>query len=165
MTETGPGKTGSAIRPTARYFEDFSIGEEWISARRTITGADIASFADLTGDHNPIHTDEAFAKTTPFGGRILHGPAVFAIATGLEMQLGLKDGTALAFLGMTWDLLAPVRIGDTIHVYQRVEAVRATRNPERGIVTFWVEVRNQHAEVCQQGQWKIMFYTRPASRG
>lgn len=164
MTDITSGNVIPSIGPAARYFEDFSVGETWTSPRRTITEADIVMFAGFTGDYNPIHTDELFARTTPFGGRILHGPAVFAIATGLEMRLGLKEGTALAFLGMTWDLLAPVKIGDTIHVHQRVDEIRPTRSPERGIVTFWVEVRNQRDEVCQQGQWKIMFYTRPERR-
>ena len=152
----------SAIGPSARYFDDFSVGDSWASPRRTITETDIVLFAGFTGDYNPVHTDEEFAKTTPFGERILHGAAVYAIATGLETRLGLKEGTAIAFLGMTWDLIAPVKIGDTIHVFQRVEALRPTKNPERGIVTFWVEVRNQRGETCQQGEWKIMFYTKAA---
>jgi len=154
--------TVSAIGPNAHYFEDFAVGNAWVSPRRTITEADIVMFAGLTGDYNPIHTDEEFAKTTPFGGRILHGPGVFAIATGLEMRLGLKEGTAIAFLGMTWDLREPVRIGDTINVAQRVKAVRQTKDPTRGIVTFWVEVRNQRGETCQEGEWKVMFHARPA---
>ncbi len=118
-------------------------------------------FAAMTGDYNPVHTDEEFAKTTAFGTRILHGPAVFAISTGLEFRLGLKEGTAIAFLGMTWDLKAPVKIGDTIHVYQRVNAIRPTKNPARGIVNFWVEIRNQNGVVCQEGEWKVMFMSKP----
>ena len=51
---------------------------------RTITEADVSLFAGLSGDFNPLHTDEEFAKTTQFGRRIFHGPGVFAIATGLE---------------------------------------------------------------------------------
>ena len=150
-----------SVGPYARYFDDFKVSEEWLTPRRTITETDIVMFAAITGDHNPVHTDEEFARTTPFGGRILHGPAVFAIATGLEFRLGLKEGTAIAFLGMTWDLKAPVKAGDTIHVYQRVESLRRTSNPLRGIVNFWLEVRNQNGQVCQEGIWKVMLLVRP----
>lgn len=151
------------VGPNALFFDDFKVGQSWLTPRRTISEADIVMFAGLTGDYNPVHTDEEFAKRTPFGTRILHGPAVFAIATGLEFRLGLKEGTAIAFLGMTWNLKAPVKMGDTIHVYQRVDAVRLTSNPNRGIVTFWVEVRNQAGAVCQDGDWKVMFQTRAVS--
>jgi acyl dehydratase len=159
-TQEGPKIT---VGPNALFFDDFKVGQSWLTPRRTISEADIVMFAGLTGDYNPVHTDEEFAKQTPFGTRILHGPAVFAIATGLEFRLGLKEGTALAFLGMTWNLKAPVKMGDTIHVFQRVDAVRMTSNPTRGIVTFWVEVRNQLGAVCQDGDWKVMFHTNAAA--
>lgn len=155
-------RAARGVGPNALFFDEFEVGQSWLSPRRTITEADIVMFAGMTGDYNPVHTDEEFAKRTPFGTRILHGPAVFAIATGLEFRLGLKEGTAIAFLGMTWDLKAPVKIGDTMHVFQRVESVRPTKNPARGIVNFWVEVRNQRDEVCQQGEWKVMFHSTQA---
>ncbi|MCP8897464.1 MaoC family dehydratase N-terminal domain-containing protein [Shinella daejeonensis] len=162
MDASNPAESISLnIGPNALFFEQFTVGQDWKTPRRTVTEADIVLFAGMTGDYNPVHTDEVFARQTPFGTRILHGPAVFAIATGLEFRLGLKEGTAIAFLGMTWDLKAPVKIGDTIHVYQRVESVRPTKNPARGIVGFWVEVRNQNDEICQQGEWKVMFHARP----
>ncbi|ACI59659.1 MaoC domain protein dehydratase (plasmid) [Rhizobium leguminosarum bv. trifolii WSM2304] len=150
------------VGKSAMFFDDFKVGQEWLTPRRTITETDIVMFAALTGDHNPVHTDEIFAQSTPFGARILHGPAVFAIVTGLEFRLGIKEGTAIAFLGMTWDLKAPVKMGDTIHVYQRVDEVRLTSKPGRGIVNFWLEVRNQDGLVCQQGVWKVMFHARDA---
>ena len=148
------------IGHNAKFFEDFEVGMQWESPRRTITEADIMMFAALTGDHNPIHTDEEFAKQTAFGGRILHGPAVFAIATGLESRLGIKEGTAVAFLGMTWDMRGPVKIGDTIHVRESIAAKRETKKPSTGIVNFEVAVVNQRGDIIQEGEWKVMMHRR-----
>lgn len=143
------------------YFDDFRVGQSWVSPARTITDADVVNFAGLSGDFNPIHTDEEFARRSQFGSRVFHGPGVFAVATGLESRLGIKEGTAIAFLGMTWQLKAPVFIGDTIRVEQRVAAVRpSSSKPDRGIVTFDVQVLNQRDTVVQDGQWLVMFYRR-----
>lgn len=150
----------SALTPgigqNAKFYDEFQVGDSWESPRRTITETDVVMFAAITGDHNPIHTDEEFAKTTVFGGRILHGPAGFAIAAGLESRLGIKEGTAIAFLGMTWDLKGPIRIGDTIRVRERVTSKRDTKKPSAGIVFFQVELVNQKNEVVQEGEWKVM---------
>lgn len=148
-------------RSRGMYFEEFEVGQQWDSPARTITEADVVLFAGFSGDFNPLHTDEEFAKTTQFKGRIFHGPGVFAIATGLESRLGIKEGTAIAFLGMTWNLRGAVRIGDTIHVHQTVASARATSKPDRGIVTFDVTVVNQNGDECQSGQWVVMFQRTP----
>ena len=151
----------TGIGQNALYFDELTVGQEWNSPRRTITEADIVMFAALTGDHNPVHTDEEFAKTTVFGGRILHGPAGFAIATGLESRLGIKEGTAIAFLGMTWDLRGPIKIGDTTHVNQKVGSKRETKKPSVGIVNFQVALVNQRGESVQEGEWKVMMHCKP----
>jgi acyl dehydratase len=163
MAELAEAQTAVGIGPNAKYYEDLEVGTEWNSPRRTITEADIVLFTAVTGDNNPVHTDEEFAKNTVFGGRILHGPAVFAIATGLESRLGIKEGTAVAFLGMTWDMRGPVKIGDTIHVYERVASRRETKKPGIGIVNFYVSVKNQRDEVVQEGEWKVMMHCRKSA--
>ena len=138
------------------YYEDLEVNQVFESPKRTITDADVSQFASFSGDFNPIHTDEEFAKTTQFGTRILHGPAGFAIATGLESRLGIKEGTAIAFLGMSWDLRAPIIPGDTIHVIETIASKRETSKKDRGIVNFDVKLVNQKGEVCQEGEWKVM---------
>ncbi len=97
-----------------RVFDEFEIGQRFVTPGRTITEADIGGFAGLTGDYNPVHTDETFAAATDFGSRIAHGPMGIGIAFGLASRLDLIDGTVVALLGITWDFKAPMRPGDTI---------------------------------------------------
>ena len=56
-----------SIGALARYYEDFTVGESWTTARRTITETDIVTFTSFSGDNNPLHTDAEFAKNTVFG--------------------------------------------------------------------------------------------------
>src|SRR3954467_85242 len=95
VQDRGGNNVSQAARPRGMFFDEFELGQSWDSPARTITEADVTLFAGFSGDFNPLHTDEEFAKTTQFGGRIFHGPGVFAIATGLESRLGLKEGTAI----------------------------------------------------------------------
>lgn len=156
MTSLVPASTAVGL-----YFDDFELGQSWITPKRTITDGEVTAFAGISGDFNPLHIDEEYAKTTQFGGRIFHGPGVFAIATGLESTLGIKSETAIAFLGMTWNMVAPVLIGDTIHVEETVTELRPSKSkPDRGIVAFDVKVRNQRGEICQEGVWNVMFKRR-----
>lgn len=148
------------IGQNAGYYEDFQVGNAWESPRRTITETDIAMFAAFSGDGNPVHTDQEFAKSTFIGGTVLHESAGFAIATGLESRLGLREGTGIAFLGMTWDFKAPIRIADTLFVRERVVSKRETRKSETGIVTFHMQLANQLNQVVQEGEWKIMMIRR-----
>ena len=83
--------------PRGMYFEEFELKQKITTPARTITEADVVGFAGLSGDYNPLHTNEEFAKTTPYGRRIAHGMLVVSIATGLADRQGFIDGTALAF--------------------------------------------------------------------
>ena len=96
------------------YWEEWAIGAEFESPGRTVTEADIVMFAGLSGDYNPLHVNEEYCKTTQFGGRIAHGPLVYAIAAGLLFQLHLYDDTLIAFLGFeNLRFTKPVKAGDT----------------------------------------------------
>src|SRR5450759_5895517 len=71
------------------YWEEWEISAEFESPARTVTEADIVMYAGLSGDYNPLHTNEEYAKQTQFGSRIAHGPLVYGIAAGLLFQLHL----------------------------------------------------------------------------
>jgi acyl dehydratase len=144
------------------YFEDLEVGTEVVSPGRTMTEADIVNFAGLSGDFNIIHTDSEFAKETPFGQRIAHGLLGLSIASGLVARNpGAEQHKLVAFLGMTWDFKNPVLIGDTIRVKQRVAEKRPMKsNPMFGIVIYDATVINQREQVCQTGQWKVMYLKR-----
>ena len=144
-----------------KYFEDFSVGESFTTRARTITETDIVTFAGLSGDYNPLHTDEVFARETPFGRRIAHGLLGLSVQSGLSQGLGITEGTTLAFLGLTWNFKAPIFIGDTIHVVQSVDEKRKTSKPERGIIVFGCKVVNQHGETVQDGTKTLMIRRKP----
>ena len=127
------------------FLEDFEIGLTFETQRRTITEADVSTFAGLSGDYNPLHTDEEFAKAGPFGKRIAHGVLTLAIMTGLWDRLGFSAGSVEAFYG--FDKLrftGPVFIGDSLRA--RVKVVGKKERDSNGLVTFSNEVLNQRGE-------------------
>jgi acyl dehydratase len=145
-----------------KYFEEFAIGEEVVSPARTITEADVVMFAALTGDYNQLHTDEEFAKTTPFGRRIAHGLLVLSDAVGLLGRLGFIEGTALAFRELTWKFSQPVFMGDTIHVKARCRELKPMARLGGGLVIFDLSVVNQEGKTVQKGEWHVLMASKPA---
>ena len=149
-----------AIR--GRYLEDFEIGEQLVTARRTLTEADVVNFAGLSGDFNPLHTDEVFGQTTPFGGRIAHGLLVVAVFSGLVNQAGWFAESTIALLELTNRFVGMVKPGDTIHVCLETTDKKETSKPDRGILTQKVTVRNQRDQAVVEGQQVLMLRRRPA---
>lgn len=143
-------------RPHGLFYEDLAVGAVYKTKGRTVTEADIVNFAGVSGDFNELHLNEEFAKGTQFGKRIAHGLLGLAISSGLTQQLDLYNDTLVAFLGLTWSFKGPVFIGDTIHVVQTIKQKRETKKPDRGIVTFGVQVMNQRGEVAQEGERTLM---------
>ena len=151
--------------PTARglYFEEFAPGRTIVSGGRTITEADVAGFAGLSGDYNQIHMDAEFAASGPFGTRVAHGMLGFSIASGLAVQTGFVEGTVLAFREIqAWKFSQPILFGDTIHVRLEVLEVKALPRLSGGAVTLAVEVVNQRAVTVQHGRWVMLVQSRTA---
>jgi acyl dehydratase len=133
-----------AQRATGRHFEEFDVGDVFVTPARTVTEADIVLFAGLSGDYAAMHTDEASAKTSPFGGRVAHGTLTFVITTGLMFRMThLYHETILALLGIN-DVryTHPVRAGDTIHAVIEIVGKHETSKSERGVLIQRVTTRN-----------------------
>ncbi len=152
--------SGNAAKEIFRslYFDDFSMGQKFVSKARTVTEADVVNFAALSWDHNRLHTDAEYAASTKYGQRIAHGLLGTIIHAGLTYQL--TEGSILAFIELTWQFKLPIYIGDTIHIEQVVKEMRESSKPDRGILTFEKEMFNQRGEVVQTGTTTILIAKR-----
>jgi acyl dehydratase len=137
-------------------FDQFSVGDSFTSQARTITEADVVNFAGLSGDFNPLHTDEEFGRTTPFGGRIAHGMLVAAVATGMANWTGVFEGTTIALMEQVIQYKGAVKFGDTVRLELRVAEKKETSKPDRGVVVFETQVCNQEGKAVIAGRWTLM---------
>ena len=132
---------------SALFFEDFKVGEEFISPGITLTEAQIIDFA-LRFDPQPFHVDVTAAAGGPFGGLIASGFHTAALSFRLFWQTGVLGEASLGSPGideLRW--LKPVRPGDTLHVTAKVlDARRSTSKPDRGIVRMAYSTWNQRGE-------------------
>lgn len=136
----------------AKYFDDFSIGEEALSARRTITETDVVQFSGLSGDFNALHIDEEFAKTTPHKTRIAHGLLSVSVVTGMQAMMGEVNDTTLGLLEVNWRFKKGVIPGDTIYAKFVVKNLKETSKKNRGVLTRSVYVYNQREEIVSEGE-------------
>jgi acyl dehydratase len=144
-----------------RHLEDLPVGLTVTTVARTVGEADIATFAEVSGDFNALHTDDDFVREhTPYRGRIAHGLLVLAISSGLASDL--DDVESIAYLEEGREFVAPTYPGDTIHAVWTVEESRPSRSrPGAGVVRLTVEVVNQDGEVVQRGHDVWLVACRP----
>jgi 3-hydroxybutyryl-CoA dehydratase len=120
------------------------------SLSRKITDRDINAFAELTSDLNPVHLDEAFARTTRFGRRIAHGMfGASLISAVLGTQL---PGKGSIYLSQTLQFLGPVYIDDTVTARVTVQKVRE----DKSIVTLETVCENQRGEIIIRGEAVVL---------
>ena len=125
-----------------------------VSHSKTITEADIVLLAGVSGDFNPVHMCEEYAKKTFFGSRIAHG----ILPLSLMSAAGAKLPGLVVFLGATDRFLAPVRIGDTITATGEVIGVKK----EKGIITLKTTCTNQKGETVVEGEWTVRLFEAPS---
>jgi acyl dehydratase len=143
------------------YWDDHELGRVYWSSARTVTETDVLGFAAVSGDFNPLHTDDELGRTSVFGEKVPHGPLGMLFAMGGYDRIGLVEGVAVAFLEIGWRFKAPFRIGDTVRAKVTVVELVPTRHDNRGIVTLGIELVNQRDEVVQEGEHKFLIRRRP----
>ena len=128
---------------------ELKIGDKF-STTKQITDAVVRAFAELSGDFNPIHLDEEFAKTTQFGRRIAHGMisgALISAVLGNEFK-----GMKIVYLSQTMKFTAPVFIDDTVTATGTVTNIR----DDKQIITLETICTNQYEKIVVKGESMIM---------
>jgi len=126
-------------------YSDLKIGDS-AETTHTVTEEDIETFGRLSGDYNPLHFNEEWAKQTMFGGRIAHGILTAAyVSAVIGMHL---PGPGTIYMSQSMRFLAPVRIGDTITA--RVEVV--AKDDEKRRVTLKTTCMNQDGKTVLDGE-------------
>ena len=111
-----------------------------------ITESEVLAFAKISGDHNPIHVDEAFARTTPFGARIAHGMFVGSLLSAILAPR--LPGPGSIYLSQTFKFLRPAFLGEEISITVTVLEVR----PDKPIVRLETKVLNAKGESILEGE-------------
>jgi acyl dehydratase len=134
-----------------RWYEDFDVGETFVSPGKTMTESEIVDWA-FRFDPQPFHMDKEAARDHMYGGLIASGWMLTTHAFRLFMAVNPFDGSSLGSPGcdaLRW--LVPVRPGDTIRTIARITGMRTSRSkPDRGLIDLNWEVRNQHDETVMR---------------
>ena len=146
-----------------KYFDDFSVGDRFVTGGITLTESDIINFA-LRYDPQPFHLDANAASESAFGGLIASGYQSLALCFRLFIQTGILTKASMGSPGideLRW--LSPVRPGDTLHTSIEVkEVIPSMSKPDRGIVRFRYAAINQHDEEALSFVLNHLLRRRPA---
>jgi NAD(P)-dependent dehydrogenase (short-subunit alcohol dehydrogenase family)/acyl dehydratase len=128
-------------------WEELSPGQRFRTLNRTITETDLVLFTGMTGMLETIFTDRTFAaEKGAIQGQFVPAALTYSLIEGLLCQ-SMIQGTGLAMLELNQQILAPVRVGDTVHGEIEITSVRPTSKGNRGIVVSRIDVKNQQGEV------------------
>jgi len=144
------------------YFDEMNVGDRWTSHTRTVTESDVSDFAGLTGDHDPLHMDHEYARSTPFGRPIAHGLLGLSFVAGLSSQSPAVH--TVAFTGVRdWRFLHPIYFGDTVHVVTEV-VKKSSKGRRRGTILWRRQLINERCQVIQEGEFETIVQVSPGNR-
>lgn len=136
------------------YWDDIEVGKKVISRGRTVTETDVVTFGMITGNWISPHFDVEYAKTTPYGKRLVQGTLIFSWGPGL-LPIG-PPGLVVAFFGVDKiRFVKPVFIGDTIYVEHEIIG-KEDRKDYAGLVSIRLTFKNQRNEVVQINEERLL---------
>ena len=147
-----------------RYFEDFKIGERFVSGGMTLTEANMIEFA-RQWDPQPFHIDVEFAKKWTFGGLIASGLLTMCVTLRLWLELGVMKSCSLGSPGLgETQFPRPVRPGDTLRVVTDIVQLRPSASkPDRGICRLRQVTINQRGEHVMEQETTVFLRRRPVT--
>ncbi len=147
---------------SAKYYEEFQIGEKYTSPGKTITDTHITLMVGLGGYNEPYFLDEEAGKKTIFGGRVAPGRMTVFLMGALAEQIGIFHDTAIAMVGLDRiKIKSPLRAGDTIRVALEIVEKKDTSRPDRGIVVHKETCLNQRDEVVAEVEVTHLIKRKP----
>lgn len=150
----------ASVNAELLYLEDMNVGDRWLSKWREITSMDVAEFATLTGDNDPLHSDDQL--DSPFGEPIAHGLLGLSVLAGLSSDN--PNAATLALISISdWQFEAPIFFGDRVRVMTEVVEIQQ-HGRRAGRVTWHRQLLNQHGRVVQRGQFVSLVATRARAR-
>ena len=145
-------------------WEQLSAGQRFRTLNRTLTETDLVMFTGVTGMLETIFIDRTFgADKGAIQGQFVPAALTYSLIEGLLCQ-SMIQGTGLAMLELKKQVLAPVRVGDTVHGEIEVTSVRPTSKGNRGIVASRIDVKNQHGEIVMTYEATRMLAGRAADQ-
>ena len=150
-----------------KYWEDYNVGDKFLSRGRTITDTIVSVCSGLLGANEFFVWDEEEAKKSVFGGRIAPGPLMLALTDALSLvsredaRPFIDPETDIALLGIEGKFKSPAHIGDTVTAKLEISDKRETKNPERGILYFRSVLSNQNDTELIEAHTVAMVTRRP----
>lgn len=142
------------------FFEDLTVGMVFHSPPRVVVESDLLGFADISGDHNPIHVDADLAARSEFGQRIAHGPFGIAVAIGLCGNMPEFNKSAVMMTNVReWRFLAPIFIGDRLTLELTVGRLTQSRSG-RGLVDRRMRLLRDDGTCVQEGASDMVIMKR-----
>jgi acyl dehydratase len=145
-----------------RWFDDFSVGEEFPLPSRTMTSALFSAFQLASGDNHPLHYDAAYCRRLGMPDMLAHGfQIVIQTAAGAGLFPHMVQESLKAFLEQSSRFLAPVFCGDTLYPMLTVRSVQPGRTT--GVLVLESTVLNQDKTLVMVGEHKYLLRRRPAA--
>lgn len=146
--------------PLGFTYDTIEVGQKSVSQGRTVTDADHSLFMMLTGGWHPIHSDVEHARQVGLEKLLVQGTFGIALALGSHLELPLLQSSdpLIGALGIKeWSYLAPIFVGDTLHIEVEIAAKKLTSDGSRYIIDRNISVINQTGKLIQKGTARSMW--------